>query len=163
MSGVWRDSAASGRGGSAPNEGAVSGLWTAGSRGRAGVEIRILGEESCVLVESARFPGKTNTYLDHDPEDRVTEKFLRGQPGKLPSFERSFMGDINGIIQGAAEGLGRAVVPKHLLGAKPGVRVVKGFKPCPVPVVLHYFSQPYYSKLHQEAVRALTEKGRAFL
>ena len=65
------------------------------------------------------------------------------------------MGDVYGIISGVELGLGRAVMSKHLLKNNKAIRFVPGFKKYAVEVKLHYFEQPYYSKLHSQIVNEL--------
>ncbi|MBI5631486.1 MAG: LysR family transcriptional regulator [Elusimicrobia bacterium] len=122
---------------------------------RSGLESVLLGREACVLIESSRFRSP-DIYLDHDPNDRTTELFLKKQglrASKSPA--RRYMDDIHGIINGAALGLGKAVVPRHLLSKASSVRVIPGLKPLEIPVVLHYFKQPYYSRLQKEIIQRL--------
>jgi DNA-binding transcriptional LysR family regulator len=71
-------------------------------------------------------------------------------------MERAYFDDIYGLIDAVAEGLGRAVVPVHLLDPTTPVRVVSGFRPYEVPVFLHYHRQPYYTRLHQAVIDTLT-------
>ncbi len=52
-------------------------------------------------------------------------------------------------------GVGRAVVPVHLLDPSMPVRVVPGFRPIDVPVFLHYHHQPYYTRLQQAVLETL--------
>ncbi len=123
---------------------------------RAGVESVVIDEERYVLVESAARSTRSRVVLDHDADDTMTERFFRQQnkaAAALPT--RSFLDDIYAIMDGVRLGLGRAVVPRHLLSKTSGCRVVAGFRPLRVPVVLHYFTQPYYSRLSQGALKAL--------
>jgi DNA-binding transcriptional LysR family regulator len=118
---------------------------------RAGIEARKLGEETYVLVESANHSGRASTYLDHDPDDPVTRKFLK-TAGEKSHVQRSFLGDIYGIIDGVSQGLGRALVPKHLIEGVRQVRIVPGSKSTRVPIYLHFHVQPVYPRLHQAAL-----------
>jgi hypothetical protein len=60
-------------------------------------------------------------------------------------YRRSYMGEVYGIITGVEQGLGRAVMSRHLLRGNPKIKILKGYK--------RYFQQPYYSRLHAEVVR----------
>ena len=127
---------------------------------RAGVEATVIGEEQYVLIESSAYRGRVSVYLDHDSDDTMTERFFKHQgkaavPPMVQKRSRSFLDEIYAIIDGVRLGLGRAVVPRHLLGKSAGVRVVAGYRPLRVPVVLHHFTQPYYSRLSQHALKAL--------
>lgn len=123
---------------------------------RAGIENVQLGIERDVLVESSLHSDRDNCYIDHDPRDNFTEKFFLSQTGStVPRMERAYFDDIYGLIDAVSEGLGRAVVPVHLLDPAMPVRVVPGFRPFDVPVFLHYHHQPYYTRLQQAVIDAL--------
>jgi DNA-binding transcriptional LysR family regulator len=115
-----------------------------------------LGEEENVLVESKNGSLREHVYLDHDSDDKTTLRFHEAQGKKMPEkFARSYLDDIYGILDGAAMGWGRAVVPLHLLEGRRDLRVVKNFKSLKTPVVLHYYKQPYYSELFNQALTCL--------
>ena len=120
---------------------------------RAGIENVQLGIERDVLIESSQFSMRDSCFIDHDPRDNFTEKFFLSQTGStVPRMERAYFDDIYGLIDAVAEGIGRAVVPVHLLDPSIPVRVVPGFKPFDVPVFLHYHHQPYYTRLQQAVI-----------
>jgi DNA-binding transcriptional LysR family regulator len=125
---------------------------------RAGIESRKLGEETYVLAESSQHRSRAGVYLDHDPDDPLTHEFLHasGQKGGAP-LQRSFMGDIYGILDGVAQGLGRAVVPRHLIGGDRRIRVIKSSPSRSFPIVLHYHSQPVYPRLHRTVLEELVK------
>jgi DNA-binding transcriptional LysR family regulator len=116
-----------------------------------------LGEEENLLVSSAKHRVPENILLDHDERDQTSIRFFQIQTErrKAASLQRQFLDDIYGILDGVRHGLGRAVLPKHLISDEKSLRVEPGFKALRMPVVLHFFKQPYYSKLHQEALRSL--------
>ncbi len=126
---------------------------------KSNVRSHVLGQEKYVLIHSSRFP-VSNTYLDHDPNDKFTKLFFKSQGKHYPDLIRSYVDDIEGIINGVALGIGQGVVPSHLLRKEIPVRIVKDFKAMNSPVVLNYFKQPYYSKLQGEVVEGL-RKGCA--
>ncbi|HOV57728.1 MAG TPA: LysR family transcriptional regulator, partial [Rhodanobacteraceae bacterium] len=131
---------------------------------RAGVENVPLGIERNVLIESTRHAGREACYIDHDPRDNFTEKFFLSQTGStVPRMERAYFDDIYGLIDAVAEGIGRAVVPVHLLGPEIPVRAVPGFRPYDVPVFLHYHRQPYYTGMQQLVIDTLTRECGALL
>ncbi len=131
--------------------------------GKKGILEHMLGQEEYVVIESAKFESPEDLYLDHDPSDTATENFFSEQSHAPKKWRRSFMGDVYGIITGVELGLGRAVMSKHLIEGNSKVKLVKGFKKYQRPVMLHYFEQPYYSKLHNEAVGHLVKNARRFL
>jgi DNA-binding transcriptional LysR family regulator len=126
---------------------------------RADLEMVRLGEEEYVVVDSVEYPlGDTQTYLDHDPDDPVTQQFLSHQSGKVAEYRRSFMDEIYAISDGVALGLGRAVISKHIAVRDERLKILPGYKPMFVPVLLHYHKQPYYTQLHK-AIEAQLRKA----
>jgi DNA-binding transcriptional LysR family regulator len=124
---------------------------------RDGVEHEKLGDEELVLVESTQHDERREVYLDHDPDDETTIRFLRRSRSHMGRIQRSFLDNIYGLIDGTVLGMGRAVLPRHLLSEDMPLRIVSGHKPIHVPVVLHYWKQPAYSRVHDAVVVALRE------
>lgn len=120
---------------------------------KQGMENHLLGYENNVLIRSSLQNSIKDVYLDHDEHDATTYDFLRQQSIKFSTLRRSYLDDIDCIIEGVKLGLGWAVVPQHLLGGIKGIEVVKSMKPLKVPVYLVHYSQSYYTKL-QLRVRA---------
>jgi DNA-binding transcriptional LysR family regulator len=127
---------------------------------RPDVEHVQLGTEELVLVESRHVRVRDDVYLDHDPEDKTTLRFLGRNGVKTRFVRRSFFDDVYGVLDAAALGLGRAVVPRHLLVGATGeaLRIIPDMKPAHSPVVMHYFRQPSYTRAHS-AVRDAIGKG----
>jgi DNA-binding transcriptional LysR family regulator len=121
------------------------------------VEAVPLGEEENVLVAS-RSTESLDVYLDHDPHDPTTAKFLRMQSQTTPTFRRCYLDEIYALIDGAAAGLGRAVVPRHLAERDERLRIVPGYKPMRSAVILHHFRQPFYTALQKAAIAELRER-----
>ncbi len=119
-----------------------------------------LGFEELVLVESKSQRARDDVYLDHDPDDDTTLRFLGRQGVKARYVRRSFFDDIYGVLDAAALGLGRAVVPRHMLVGShlDALRIVTELRPTRSPVVMHWFRQPSYTRA-QEAVRAALMNG----
>ncbi len=117
-----------------------------------GVKSVRVGFEENVLIEPAT--GGGDGYLDHDSHDRTTMKYLRSQ-GQEISGRRLYLDEIYGILDGVALGWGRAVVPKHLLEGRPGIRQVAGMKPLRTPVYLSHYDSPLTPSLIKLAVEAL--------
>lgn len=130
---------------------------------RAGVESYVLGHETYVMVESSKYDTRHDIYLDQAPEDLYTQAFLRRQGERLANVRRSFLHDAYGILEGAQQGLGRAIVPRHLLKGVGGLRVVDSWQEQKVPVVLHFYQQPYYTALMQAVTDELLKKAPAQL
>jgi DNA-binding transcriptional LysR family regulator len=127
---------------------------------RNGVDSELLGYEELVMIEAKGGKSKSTTYLDHDSDDDTTHRFLLAQGGKPTKLVRSFLDDIYGVIDGAAMGFGRAIVPKHLILGDKRLQVVTGQKPLLVPVYLHGYSQPFRSRLQVAVLDSLTSALR---
>jgi DNA-binding transcriptional LysR family regulator len=126
---------------------------------RMGVENVRIGIERNVLIESTRYPSRDDCYVDHEPRDNFTERFFLIQTGAtVPKMLRAYFDDIYGLIDAVSEGIGRAVVPLHLIRPEHQVRMVPGFRPYEVPVFLHYHAQPYYTKLHRAVIDTLARE-----
>jgi hypothetical protein len=121
----------------------------------AAVEAFHLGDEAYVAIESAHFTTRQDVYLDINPNDQVTERFFQFQ-GAGPRYRRAYMADVYGIIDGVALGIGRAVVPRHMLAGRQDVRVLTEYRAQPTAVWLQHFTLPCYSRLHQAVVEVLT-------
>ncbi len=121
----------------------------------AAVEKYSLGTESYVAIESAVYATRAHVWLDINPDDQVTEKFFQFQ-GLSPQYRRSYMSDVYGIIDGVALGMGRAVVPRHILVGRQDIRELPEYRPQPSGVWLHHYALPYYSRLQQAVVELLT-------
>lgn len=129
---------------------------------RSNIQTLLLGHEQYVLVQSKQFPSRS-IYLDHDPDDRLTEAFLKLQGHDRPEITRCYMDDIQGILHGVTLGLGQGVVPKHLLRKELPLRIIKNTKAMSIPVVLHYFRQSYYSNLQKATIETLKRNAGSFL
>ena len=127
---------------------------------RSDFETLKLGEEKNVLVEKKNYKGE-DIYLDHDENDQTSIRYLQ-MIGKKKKPQRQYLDDVYGLIDGARLGLGKAVVPRHLIkGSKDLVIVSK--KNLIFPVILHYHQQPFYSRLHQTVVSTLKAESAKYL
>ncbi len=131
--------------------------------GRQGVEEHRLGDEEYVVIESARHPSGAPVYLDHGPHDNATESFFSIQSKPPSYYRRSFMGDVYGILEGVEQGLGNAVMSRHLIGKNPRVRVQKGWKRYTREVVMHHYAQAFYPRLQKLVVAELVRSTGPFL
>ena len=143
--------------------GAVDFIITCGKLERPSFEGHHLGLEANVLVESRTQAKKPDIFLDHDPSDQTTFRYHRHQGIRNPDIRRRYMDNITGIIAGVESGLGKAVLPKHLLRNRHGIKVVSGQKEMRTPVYLYHIQQPFYSKLHRSIVSTLVENAPDFL
>ncbi len=122
---------------------------------KKGVVEHLLGKEEYVVVESSRWKTSEDFYLDHGPDDNATESFFRKQKRVPPFYRRGFMGDVYGILDGVEQGLGRAVMSKHLVTKKHRVKILRGYEKYEREVVLHFFEQNYYPKIQNAIVHEL--------
>jgi DNA-binding transcriptional LysR family regulator len=116
----------------------------------SGVVQEIVGEEEYVLIESKKHKSSPDIYLDHYPKDNATESFFVHQGQKF-NYPRSFMGDVYGILDGVALGLGKAVMSRHMVENDPRFRILKSKRRFTRPIVLNYFHQSYYPTIHRQA------------
>jgi DNA-binding transcriptional LysR family regulator len=130
---------------------------------RADIESIEIGQEEHVMCDSAAHPVDRETYLDHDPDDPTTNKFLASQGGARVEYRRSFFDEIYGIIDAIALGLGRGVVSRHLIADDPRIRILPNYRSMFVPVLLHYHKQPFYTALQKTATEQLRERCPSLL
>ncbi len=121
-----------------------------------------LGREVYVAIASKHHRERDDVYLDHDPEDKATQWFFCGRKN-APIYKRSYMCDVYGILSGVTHGLGRAVMPRHLIGRGSGVRIVDEHDPRSVDVVLHCYEQTITSRLQVAVQAALIENSHTYL
>jgi DNA-binding transcriptional LysR family regulator len=122
----------------------------------------LVGHEQNVLARPKGRAFPANVYLDHDERDTVTLRYLASHKVKLgPKDRRMFLDDVYGLVDGVRLGLGRAVLPLHLIQSQHGITPDSDFKPVKSPVYLNYYQQPYYSKLHAEVLRVLLKFDQA--
>lgn len=131
--------------------GQVDIIITCGRINRHQYEEIYLGDEINVLVESKKFDSIPEVYLDNHPDDRTTIEYLKVHDDKIQKLNRSYYDDINGILAAAEAGLGRAVIPLHILNEHKSLQVVRGERKLKVPIYLCYLKQPFYSQLHLAA------------
>lgn len=122
------------------------------------VECHLLGYEEYVMIQPTAKNARQDIYLDYDEQDKTTEDFLRLQPRKIPPYKRAFVGDIYGILDGVRLGLGKAVVPLHLLERAKGFTMPKGYEPMLVPVYLCYYAQAFFTDLQKAAISTMRDK-----
>lgn len=120
-----------------------------------------VGQEENVLVEKEHYDGP-EVYLDHDEEDETTLNYfqLTGKPPR--NLQRRYLDDVYGILEGARMGLGKAVVPLHLIRGDRSLRVVNPSKRLVTPVFLVYYRQAFYSRLQKEIIASLRASAKHY-
>jgi len=115
-----------------------------------------IGQEENVMVQVADLASKRDhIFLDHDPNDQTTIRFLEKNGKKNPKIMRLYLDDIYGILDAVKLGWGKAIVPKHLIESKK-IQIVAEYKSMKNPIVLHYYKRPYYSELQKKIIATLT-------
>lgn len=130
---------------------------------RANIETELLGKENLVVIEGIKQDGRGDIFLDNNTKDLVTEVFFQSQKRKSPKYKRSYFDDCYGIIDGVRMGLGKAVMPEHLLRKESSIHIIDDYNPMELEVCLQYHSRPFYSKIHQMIVKELKKNSAKFL
>lgn len=112
-----------------------------------GVVAETLGVEKSVLVQKKDYQGP-DVFLDHDEEDTTTLNFFKGK--NRSQLQRHYLDDVYGVMDGVRMGWGRAVLPFHLIQDDSSLEIVDSKRTLQNPVILHFYEQPFYTKLHQE-------------
>jgi DNA-binding transcriptional LysR family regulator len=121
---------------------------------RQDIEAIYLGVEENVLVESKRFKNSINC-LDHDANDITTGNYFKVSKKDNKRFQRRYVDDVYGLIDGVKLGLGRAVLPKHLIKNEKDFKILRPEVILKIPMYLLFYKQPHYSKLHVLVVNDL--------
>lgn len=113
-----------------------------------------LGTEKNVLVQKKKYKGP-DIFLDHDEKDQTTFEYLKMTGQSRKNIQRQFLDDIFGLLAGVKLGLGRAILPKHLIQDMADLETVNPGDVLQSPVFLYYYTRPYYTRLHSQVVEAL--------
>lgn len=122
---------------------------------KKGVIEVVIGNEEYVVIESTKFACSQNIYIDHDVADKTTEEFFAKQTHAPKAYQRIYLGDVYGVIEGVEQGLGRAVMSKHLIEGNKKVKVVTTFKKVQRPIILCYYDRPFYPELFKKILSLL--------
>jgi len=125
---------------------------------REEIESHLLGTEVSLLVEAKDYKGP-DIYLDHDDRDRTTIDYLRMTKTKVGKVQRRYLEDIYGLIDGVKLGLGRAILPVHLIKQEKSLKIIDPKKSLSYKVFLHHYRQPFYSKFQHLIVKELMENS----
>ncbi len=117
---------------------------------REGFTAEFLGVEENVLVAHCEFP-KHDIFLDHDPLDVTTSSYFALSNQKLPQRKR-YLDDVYGLLDGVKLGMGRAILPKHLIKDEVSLVIQRPRTVLKVNVFLVYRSSAYSGQL-QNLVR----------
>jgi DNA-binding transcriptional LysR family regulator len=123
----------------------------------AGFQAHRLGSYELVAVESARFSGRENVFLDTRPEDLTTEDYFRTHPSRRLDYRRSFLHDEETILDGVAHGLGRAIIFRAMLRPGGAVRRIEGWPSVRWRLNCYQRKEAHASRLVRAVVEALRE------
>ena len=115
----------------------------------------ILTQEDYCVLQSTKYPSSVDYWIDLASWDRFTQTYLREHHLTMENSKRLYMGDIYCVIEGVRQGMGRALLPLHLVKNDPLLKPDPGYPPYSRPVILHYRKQEEYSQLHNLVVEAL--------
>jgi DNA-binding transcriptional LysR family regulator len=120
----------------------------------AGLEKVQVSEEEYVIIKSKKHKNVPNTFIDHGPFDNATESYFN-HINRKTNYSRLYLGDVYSIIDGVEQGLGYAVMSRHLIEGNKSFMIEVNKKRYIRPVVLSYFRQSYYSPLFEKIIDLL--------
>ena len=129
---------------------------------REGLSHIELGEECSVLCEKIDYDGP-DRYLDHNDADQTTFQYLKLLKRRPAEIKRQYLGDIYALIDGVKLGLGRAVIPQHLIREEKQIRALHKQTVLREKVYLTFHEAPYQTKLHQAIIQCLRAKCPRYL
>lgn len=141
--------------------GAVDYIVTLEKVPRSDVEELVLGEEELVEIRPLKI--KTEVYLDHEVDDTTTLDFFTRQGRPDFKFERAYVDDVYGIIDGVKNGLGNGIVSKHLVMGEKKLSVIRPRKRVSYKVYLYFMKRSYDTELHKRVVEHLISRVRLSL
>ena len=126
--------------------------------GKGKLASHFLGEEEYVLVEAADGVRDENIFLNHDEEDFMTYRFFEKQGEPEIHIRRSYLDEIYSCIDGVAQGMGRSVLPMHLVKDDTRIRIHPEYTSLKMPVYLNYFQKPVRSELESAVIELLQKE-----
>jgi DNA-binding transcriptional LysR family regulator len=122
-----------------------------------GIETHHIGDEQDVLVEQKNYNGP-DIFLDHDENDHTTSRYLRMREIKQPK-RRRYLDEVYTLMDGVKSGLGRSILPLHIVKHEKSIVVVDKKMVLKTPVFLHYYRQPFYTELHKQIVKNIIQNA----
>ena len=120
------------------------------------IESLFLGyEENVMICAAGQKKQAIQWILDHDELDEVSMKYQRINKISSKKLNKRYLDDVYGLIDGVRHGLGVAVVPSHLIEDDKGLDILNSEKILYTEVWLHFYQQPYYTKLHEQILKSL--------
>lgn len=117
------------------------------------IESVFLGYEKNVMICAKGQKKKPVQWIiDHDELDDVSMKYVKNNKFTASKLNKRYLDDVYGLIDGVRHGLGSAVIPMHLIEEDHDVEILHAEKILYTEVWLHFFQQPYYTKLHRQVI-----------
>jgi DNA-binding transcriptional LysR family regulator len=120
------------------------------------IENLFLGYEDNVLVKSKKHD-LSHIYLDHDPLDVTTSSYFKLKPELAKNIKKRYLDDVYGLIDGVKLGLGRAILPLHLIKDEKDLTVLYPRTKLRVPLYLQYYKNSYLTKIEKEVISAVMD------
>lgn len=120
------------------------------------VEGVFLGFEDNVLVRSKSYQD-TEVFLDHDETDITTKLYFSANKVRFKPKSMRYLDDVYGLLDGVRNGLGKAVLPLHIISRERDLEVIDSHMRLSVPVYLKFYRQSYYRRVHSifiDSIRA---------
>lgn len=127
------------------------------------LETYVLGHETYVRIEPKESTHRRSVYLEPINEQIHSQAFLQTQGQMLANITQSFLDNIDAVIEGVRQGLGSAIVPKHLLSNLDGIKIDESWSEQRIPVVLHFKKRSHYPRLFRAVLEELTKEAPRFL
>ncbi len=135
--------------------GQVDFVITTRENNKEGYQCHDLGEEENVLV-AHKDHTKHSTFLDHDPNDSTTSSYFALSNEKPPQH-KLYLDDVYGLRDGVKLGLGRAILPKHLIRKEKDLVIQRPRTVLREKVFLIHRDSPYMSEVHKKAKKILSQ------
>lgn len=120
------------------------------------IESLFLGyEENVMICAAGKKKQAIQWILDHDELDEVSVKYQRINKISSKKLNKRYLDDVYGLIDGVRHGLGVAVVPLHMIEHYKDLEILHSEKILSTEVWLHFYQQPYYTKLHNQVLSAV--------
>jgi DNA-binding transcriptional LysR family regulator len=119
-----------------------------------------LGTEVYVLLESSRFRECDAATLELRAPDESSPGFPPTEPA---AALRGGVGDTHALLRAVEHGLGRALVPLHVVPAHSPVQRVRDAPPCVVERFIHHASEARHARLVRAIVDCLRARAGDFL
>ncbi len=122
------------------------------------IESLFLGyEENVMICASGKRKQTIEWILDHDELDEVSMKYQKINKISSKKLSKRYLDDVYGLIDGVRNGLGVAVVPLHLIEGLKDLEILHSEKILATEVWLHFYQQPYYTKLHLQVIKSIQQ------